>query len=325
MATVQRTGPRPGWYPDPHDPARLRWWTGAGWTDYTALAPGAPGTSTTRRRQRRSPVVGVTVALLAVAAIVGALSLSSQYVAGSNGISEAADTGSDGGPSVEPPESAPTTAATLTEAIDGTVVVQSECGPGCLMVGGGSAVGPGQVLTADHVLDDSGRAVIVDPDGETHAAIVVDRDPVRDLALLQAPSLSLPFIELRDEPAAIGEPVHAVGAPAGERRVSEGTVTDVLDLESDGVTEVQTDADIDQGNSGGPLLDDRGRLVGVVVSEHEFDDSIGWATSAGDAADFLASADTVPGGGGLEYFSGGQGAQEEIRELIESFLDGWAG
>lgn len=280
MSTLQDARPAAGWYPDPSDPQRERWWDGTAWTTRIS-APSRP--------RRRAAALGWVLAGSAILAVVVAMLLSSglpaQWVAPGGPLA----------PEVMPLPSVPSRASAaaqdLPAALDGSVSVQADCGPGCGALGGAVAISKDELLTAAHVVVEGATVLVVGPRGEAMLARVLDTDPTADLALLQtAAPHGLPIVALRAEPPVIGEPVHAVGMPEGARRVSDGTVTKILDLEGDGVTEVQTDADIDLGNSGGPLLDDSGRLLGIVVKEHELDDSIGWATSGADIAKFLATA-----------------------------------
>lgn len=222
-------------------------------------------------------------------------------------------------PAPAPPEQ-PATAGDLPSALSAAVLVKGSCGPGCGSLGAAVAVSDTELLTAAHVVGESGTAVIVTESGDGMLAQVVASDPVRDLALLRtATGHRLPAVTLRSDPPVIGEGAHAVGNPEGERRISDGRVTDFLDIEADGVMDVQTDADIDLGNSGGPLLDDQGRLLGIVVKEHEFDDTIGWATASSEVAAFLSGAM----GAQPELTDPGflPGAEEYERLLEEMFRD----
>lgn len=324
MNTLQHARPAAGWYRDPDDPGRLRWWDGGHWTPYTAPLPAPQPRAGSRRRSRFTK--GEALAL--IFGLVTALVLALMYWSGPSlrlpGI-EPGGTGNDAPPATSdgpngPAERPASSLATdLQSAYAGAVAVEANCGLGCVGVGGGVAVGPDTILTAEHVVGDSTVVGIIDADGAPAAATVIATDPLRDLALLQSPGHGLPYVSVRDAAPVIGEQAHAVGSPGGVRRISDGIVTDVLDLEGDGVLEVQTNADIDPGNSGGPLLDANGKLLGIVVAEHERDDSIGWATSAADVRDFLAAA---PAATTAIPPSGLSGPYEDLLDdLLRQFLN----
>ncbi len=126
----------------------------------------------------------------------------------------------------------------------------------------------GLVLTADHVIADAPLlAVRVPGDDAVYPAEVVFRDPARDFALLVVPARFEDFLPLAgDAPALrVRQTVHAVGYPLDPRRTdpqsSRGIIAGVM---SDG--NLQLDMALNPGNSGGPLIDEQERLVGIVVA-----------------------------------------------------------
>jgi S1-C subfamily serine protease len=264
--------PAAGWYPDPYDPALLRWWDGYRWTAYVAPVPVAPP-----RRRGIGGVFGALGAALLALLLVGGVTSGwgIDLRTGSAGWDAGAATG------IVPPGSP------VQAALESTVIVESGCGRGCFSVGAGVAVEPDLILTAAHVVDETNAPTIRTFDGRFERTTVVARDDRRDLALLQvAGGHGLPLVPIRSEEPRIGEPAYAIGAPSGTIRLSSGMVRDIT-WSPDDVEWVETNADIDQGNSGGPLLDADGRLLGIVVTENADDDTQGWATSAAEARAFL--------------------------------------
>lgn len=152
----------------------------------------------------------------------------------------------------------------------------------------------GLVATAYHCVAESAGARVVLRDGRRFTGKVVARDPAHDLALVRfdAPE-GLPVLPLRGDLPTIGERVYAAGHPfgfnargtlAGTLRwsVSEGIVGAVGDWF------VQTDASVNPGNSGGPLVDAEGRMVGV-VSRKLRAENLGFATPSPDVASLVAT------------------------------------
>ncbi|HEY0697690.1 MAG TPA: trypsin-like peptidase domain-containing protein [Micromonospora sp.] len=132
----------------------------------------------------------------------------------------------------------------------------------------------GYVITNDHVVSGgSGRATVVFTDGSTASASVVGNDPESDIAVIKVSRGSLAPVEFGDSEAiAVGDPVLAFGSPlALANTVTAGIVSAVDRTIRAGepgeqvryYAAIQTDAAVNQGNSGGPLVDGAGRVVGV--------------------------------------------------------------
>jgi S1-C subfamily serine protease len=141
-------------------------------------------------------------------------------------------------------------------------------------LGGGSGVliaPDGYALTNSHVVHGASGIEATLTDGRTLLADVFGDDPATDLALLRLPGSDLPFANLGDSNALrVGDWVIAVGSPYGlSFTVTSGIVSALgRSLQSrqrgrtiEGV--IQTDAPLNPGNSGGPLLDAEGRVVGI--------------------------------------------------------------
>jgi S1-C subfamily serine protease len=132
--------------------------------------------------------------------------------------------------------------------------------------------GKGDIVTNDHVVAGASGIRVGFGSGSTYPAKVVGTDPSSDLAVVQvsAPSSALhPLAFDNSGGATPGDPVYAIGNPFGlDRTMTAGIVSAVgRDIQApNGLTipnAIQTDAPINHGNSGGPLLDAAGRVVGV--------------------------------------------------------------
>jgi serine protease Do len=137
--------------------------------------------------------------------------------------------------------------------------------------GGGAGAGTiwhpdGTILTNHHVVP-SDRAEVILADGRPLEGAVVGRDPGNDLAVLQVPATDLAAATIGDARALrVGELVLAIGHPFGVRcAVTVGVVSALLAEPAPARMRelIRADVTLGPGNSGGPLADARGRVVGL--------------------------------------------------------------
>ena len=170
-------------------------------------------------------------------------------------------------------------------------------------MGSGFVISPsGYIVTNDHVAGSASQITIAFPDGTTLPARLVGSDPGTDLALLKVdPEEPLPYLEfeLAGSPI-VGEWSIALGNPFGLFEASDPTVTVGVvsatgrDLQPQDnrfyMDMIQTDAAINRGNSGGPLMNARGRVIGVntaIFTETGGSVGIGFAVPAEKAVRIL--------------------------------------
>ncbi len=142
---------------------------------------------------------------------------------------------------------------------------------GCdrLGLGSGFALADGLIVTNRHVVGQPRQVSIATWDGRSLEADVEGIALDADLALLRVTGADLPVARLRSDPVMTGEVVAAIGYPdGGPATITTGTVVGRRRAELAGeVGEViATDARLRQGNSGGPLVDATGLVVGVVFA-----------------------------------------------------------
>jgi putative serine protease PepD len=170
-------------------------------------------------------------------------------------------------------------AADLVSSVQRTVVdIQVHGTSGSGSEGSGVVIrSDGMILTNAHVLGDDAQAVTVTlADGSRHRATVIGADPAHDLAVVQVSTDSALPVAAFADPASVrvGDTVYALGSPLGlTGTVTEGIVSalhrSISAGEGDGsratkyTNLIQTDAALNSGNSGGPLIDTSGRIVGI--------------------------------------------------------------
>ena len=152
-----------------------------------------------------------------------------------------------------------------------TVTVLTGMSDGSAMVGTGVIfTEDGYILTNAHVIAGGSECYVVLDPGENHRARLLGLDEEKDLAVIKIDATGLPAAEFGDSDAlTVGDPVYAIGNPLGVEL--RGTLTDGIvsainrDVYVDGVTMtlIQTNAALNNGNSGGPLINVYGQVVGI--------------------------------------------------------------
>ncbi len=176
--------------------------------------------------------------------------------------------------------------------------------------GSGFVVAPGRVLTNHHVVADCGSMVARNAAGTRSPARVLATDRRRDLALLAVPAEIGPPLTFRESPPVRrGETVVTYGFPLSGLATSGPTLTtgDLSALAGlrDNATNFQITAPVNPGNSGGPLFDSRGNVIGVVVSKlnalrtaemtgGDIPQNVNFAIKGAEALDFLRDNGTQP-------------------------------
>jgi S1-C subfamily serine protease len=138
-------------------------------------------------------------------------------------------------------------------------------------LGSGFLISPdGRILTNNHVISGSAKIEVRFSDGSRYTAKVLVADRADDLAVIQIePKKKVPFLKLGDSDALqVGQKVLAIGNPFGfSGTLTTGVVSSLArEIRNENNTLeglVQTDAAINEGNSGGPLLDSQGNVIGI--------------------------------------------------------------
>ncbi|MEY8838688.1 Do family serine endopeptidase, partial [Cribrihabitans sp. XS_ASV171] len=126
----------------------------------------------------------------------------------------------------------------------------------------------GLIVTNNHVVDGADKVTVRLSDDRSFEATVVGTDPLTDLALLRIDAgVDLPALEMGDSDVIrVGEDVFAVGNPFG---LNQTVTTGIVSAKGRNISEgpyaefIQTDAAINKGNSGGPLFNMEGEVIGV--------------------------------------------------------------
>lgn len=174
---------------------------------------------------------------------------------------------------VEAPDAALATDA-VVGATRGSVVKIRGVAPGCQKVleGTGFVVAPNRVMSNAHVVAGS-ESVTVDVDGQTYDAFVVSYDPNADISILDVPDLPAAPLQFVDELAPPGTDAIVMGYPGGgDFTATPARVRETIELNGPDIyrkttvtREVYTiRGTVRQGNSGGPMINRGGKVLGVV-------------------------------------------------------------
>jgi S1-C subfamily serine protease len=161
-----------------------------------------------------------------------------------------------------------TTAQIAKRVSPSVVVIQGKTDSGSVLGSGFILSKDGNIVTNLHVIRDMKTASVQLANGEVFDSLsVLAVDERRDLAIVQIAGFNLPVLELgNSDTLNVGEAVVAVGSPLGlEATVTAGILSAIRDG-GHGFTILQTDAAVNHGNSGGPLVAANGLAIGVVSS-----------------------------------------------------------
>jgi serine protease Do len=161
----------------------------------------------------------------------------------------------------------------------------------------------GMIITNRHVVSDrNGKYTVFLADDRQFDASILDIDPVNDLALIKIDATSLPYLQVSTtDTERVGETVIAIGNALGKytNTVTRGILSGVnrsLDASDprDGSIEtlddmLQTDAAINSGNSGGPLLNSAGLVIGVNTAVETSGSDLGFAIPVAEVRSDLSS------------------------------------
>lgn len=152
----------------------------------------------------------------------------------------------------------------------------------------------GYILTNSHVVRD-GNAKSINvllENGEKQEATLLWNDPALDLAMVKIDKTGLPVAELGDsDKLMVGEPAIAIGNPLGlefQRSVTSGIISGLnrsIQVSQSNVIEnlIQTDASINNGNSGGPLLNSHGQVIGINTAKVQSAEGLGFSIPINEA------------------------------------------
>ena len=165
--------------------------------------------------------------------------------------------------------------------------------------GSGWVVGDGYVITNQHVVGEATNVRIKWSDGLETPGQVLRTDVRRDVALVKTDTRGRPALSIRLEAVQPGETVFAIGTPLDpslQNTVTRGIVSAMRTI--DGFAFIQSDVMVNHGNSGGPLLDDKSRVVGMTeagIQPNGAPSGINLFIPVRDALDFLVIKVQVAG------------------------------
>jgi S1-C subfamily serine protease len=198
---------------------------------------------------------------------------------------------------VPPPDAALAKSPVVTRAEPSIVKVRA-LAESCSkqLEGSGFVIAPDRVLTNAHVVAGS-NSTTVEVDGDARAATVVLYDPRTDVAVLQVDGLGLPALRFAPDAAESGADAIVAGYPLdGPFTVRAARIRADFDLRGPDIygntvtREVYTvRGTVQSGNSGGPLLDAQGRVLGVVFGAAPDADDVGFVLTADEVADEVAA------------------------------------
>lgn len=160
--------------------------------------------------------------------------------------------------------------------------------------GSGFAIADDLIATARHVIGEGRRISVVLPDGRNVPVLQVYSQTAHlDMVILKTESHGLPSLTLSDQDTVAGRRIVALGHPHGLRNsVVEGVVSGRREI--DGISMIQLAMAIEPGNSGGPVVDRDGEVVGMVTLKSTATDNIGFAVPIAHLHGLIEAPNPIP-------------------------------
>lgn len=155
-------------------------------------------------------------------------------------------------------------------------------------LGSGFAIGENCIVTNAHVIENVHSITLTSYEGNKYTASLLGIDEDKDIAVLIIKDASFPYLKMANlSTVKIGDDIYAIGAPKGMAyTLTKGTISTkerIVENESF----IQIDAAINEGNSGGPLLNDAGEVLGMNTMKMTDSEGIGLAIPADRIASTL--------------------------------------
>ncbi len=161
-----------------------------------------------------------------------------------------------------------------------------------LGLGSGFVPLPGYILTNYHVVEGASRGQVkmIGRDQKYTIAGISAVDEIHDLVILSIPGLNAPALTLGDSAdVSVGDPVYAIGNPKGlEGTFSQGIVSAIRHVNSEVL--LQITAPISPGSSGGPVLNDKGKVIGVAAATYTGGQNLNFAIPSSYVESLLGRA-----------------------------------
>ncbi len=178
------------------------------------------------------------------------------------------------------------------KASAGIVLIKTDKGAGT----GFTVSGDGTIVTARHVVDGATKVAIKTQSGDIYDDVsIVAEDERRDIAILKINGFDLPIVSLgNSNDVKPGDRIFVIGNPLGAEKlkasISDGIVSGLRDLE-EGYKVLQLTAPVSPGNSGGPVLNESGQAIGIIVFRLREGENLNFAVPINYVRGLLASSE----------------------------------
>ncbi len=171
-----------------------------------------------------------------------------------------------------------------------------------VLEGTGFVVAPNRVMSNAHVVAGSDSVTVEAQDGKKYDATVVSYDPNADISILDVPNLPLQPLQFADEPAKAGTDAVVLGFPGGGEFVATpARVREIIELSGPDIYKTTTvnrevytiRGLVRQGNSGGPMINRAGQVIGVVFGAAVDDNDTGFVMTTDEVSRQLAKIGNI--------------------------------